>query len=474
MTHHPVAAYLADCRARHKTGAVTPETSYYGPLETLLNAVGQKLKKPRVRCFMSLGNRDGNMPDGGLFTQDQISKGEDDPLPGQKPARGVIEAKPFANDLAKLAAGTQVSRYWEQHHQVLVTNFREFSLIGRDHNGMPVRHEFYRLAASEKEFWQLAAKPEQAEKEHGERLLDFLERCLRRPVPLTDPKDVAWFLASYARGARGRIEHSQAHRQVETVRQAFEQSLGIKVEDEKGRHFFESTLVQTLFYGLFSAWVLWHRSGPAANERFNWETASKYLHVPILRKLFRELTDPTNLDEWDNLTEVMGWAADTLNRVDRGVFFEKFREAEAVQYFYEPFLEAFDPELRKQLGVWYTPPEIVKYMVARVDQVLKSDFNKPDGLADEEVYVLDPCCGTGAYLVETLSVIAATLAEQGEGATLAGRLKKAATDRVFGFEILPAPFFRVLEFGRAGGDSSSWQARFGRNNEGGGSGWLAL
>ena len=286
MNNHPVAAYLADCRARHKTGAVTPETSYYGPLETLLNAVGQKLKKPRVRCFMSLQNQGGNMPDGGLFTQEQIPKGDDDSMPGQKPARGVIEAKPFANDLAKLVAGSQVARYWEQHQQVLVTNFREFALIGRDHQGKPVRHEFYRLAASEKDFWQLASKPEQAVKEHGERLLDFLERCLRRPVPLTDPKDVAWFLASYARDARNRVEHSQAHKQVETVRKALEQSLGLKVLDEKGEHFFQSTLVQTLFYGLFSAWVLWHRTCPAANERFNWETASKYLHVPILRKLF--------------------------------------------------------------------------------------------------------------------------------------------------------------------------------------------
>ena len=116
-----------------------------------------------------------------------------------------------------------------------------------------MRYEFYRLAASEKEFWQLASKPEQAVKEHGERLLDFLERCLRRPVPLTDPKDVAWFLASYARDARNRAEHSQAHRQVETVRKALEQSLGLKVLDEKGEHFFQSKLVQTLFYGLFSA-----------------------------------------------------------------------------------------------------------------------------------------------------------------------------------------------------------------------------
>ncbi len=276
--------------------------------------------------------------------------------------------------------------------------------------------------------------------EHGDRLLDFFKRCLRRPAPLTDPKDVAWFLASYARDARGRVEHTAAQRVMETVRKALEDALGLKVTDIKGERFFQSTLVQTLFYGVFAAWVLWHRSHLAATERFDWEKTPHYLHVPILRKLFRELTDPANLDAWDNLTEVMNWTADTLNRVERGAFFEKFKDAEAVQYFYEPFLEAFDPELRKQLGVWYTPPEIVKYMVARVDQVLRSDFGRADGLADPDVFVLDPCCGTGAYLVEVLNTIAATLADKGEDALLAGRLKQAATDRVFGFEILPAPF----------------------------------
>jgi hypothetical protein len=56
-------------------------------------------------------------------------------------------------------------------------------------------------------------------------------------------------------------------------------------------------------------------------------------------------------------------------------------------------LQAFDPELRKQLGVWYTPPEIVQYMVARVDTVLREELNIEDGLADPRVYVLDPCCG---------------------------------------------------------------------------------
>ncbi|MDP2948353.1 MAG: type ISP restriction/modification enzyme, partial [Chloroflexota bacterium] len=112
----------------------------------------------------------------------------------------------------------------------------------------------------------------------------------------------------------------------------------------------------------------------------------------------------------------------------------------AVQYFYEPFLEAFDPELRKELGVWYTPPEVVQYMVARVDTVLREELDLPDGLADPNVYVLDPCCGTGSYLVEVLRRIHRTLQEKRGDALVGADVKAAAQSRVFGFEILPAPF----------------------------------
>ena len=96
--------------------------------------------------------------------------------------------------------------------------------------------------------------------------------------------------------------------------------------------------------------------------------------------------------------------------------------------------------MRKELGVWYTPPEIVKYQVARVDTVLREELGLADGLADPNVVVLDPCCGTAAYLVEVLAKIAETLKAKGGDALLASDLKKAAMTRVFGFEILPAPF----------------------------------
>ena len=79
-------------------------------------------------------------------------------------------------------------------------------------------------------------------------------------------------------------------------------------------------------------------------------------------------------------------------------------------------------------------------MVERVDTALRQELAIEDGLADPRVYVLDPCCGTGAYLVEVLKRIATTLQEKGEDALGGHDIKHAAEQRVFGFELLPAPF----------------------------------
>ncbi len=159
----------------------------------------------------------------------------------------------------------------------------------------------------------------------------------------------------------------------------------------------------------------------------------------MLAAVFSQLAQPGRLQPL-GLVEVLDWTAAALNRVDRPAFFARFNEGEAVPYFYEPFLEAFDPELRKQLGVWYTPTEVVRYMVARVDKALKDDLGIADGLAADNVYVLDPCCGTGAYLAEVLRRIAENVEGQGLGALAGARVKQAALNRVFGFEIMPAPF----------------------------------
>jgi len=444
---NPAEAYLTELRDIRASGAAVPETSGYGALANLLSEVGGKLK-PRVRCLINLQNAGAGIPDGGLFTANQFPKGSKaagaiEPLTGQMPARGALEVKPVSDDVRAVAESDQVRRYLEKYRQVLVTTYREFVLVGFNAEGEAASLEAFGLAASEQEFWALAAHPgSDAARQIGERLTDFLRRVLLRQAQIAAPKDLAWFLASYAREARARAEERDLPNWVST-RKALEEALGMSFEGPKGEHFFRSTLVQTLFYGLFAAWVFWaeHHPPTDADARFRWREAAGYLHIPILQKLFYDFSNPGALGIM-RIDEVLDWAAEALNRVDRASFFSTFEQSHAVQYFYEPFLEAFDPELRKELGVWYTPPEIVQYMVARVDTVLREELDIPDGLADPRVVVLDPCCGTGAYLVEVLNRIAATLAEKSGGvdALAAHEIKQAAMSRVYGFEILPAPF----------------------------------
>ena len=82
----------------------------------------------------------------------------------------------------------------------------------------------------------------------------------------------------------------------------------------------------------------------------------------------------------------------------------------------------------------------MRYQVARVDDLLQTELGVADGLADPGVVVLDPCCGTGAYLVEVLRLVGEKFKAQGADAMTAHQLKLAATTRLFGFELLPAPY----------------------------------
>jgi hypothetical protein len=208
---------------------------------------------------------------------------------------------------------------------------------------------------------------------------------------------------------------------LQTLRTGLEQALGLKFDAQKGEHFFRSTLVQTLFYGIFSAWVQWCREQkPGSTAQFDWHAAGWSLHVPMVGNLFEQVATPSRLGPL-GLIEVLGWTGAALDRVDRAAFFSSFDDKFAVQYFYEPFLAAFDPALRKDLGVWYTPPEIVRYMVNRVDAALREELGVADGLADPRVYVLDPCCGTGSFLIETLDLISERLKQQGGDALAAQR-----------------------------------------------------
>lgn len=446
----PVTDYLQTLDTIRRSGSATQERSLYPPLQALLTAIGDTLA-PKVRCVHELADIGAGRPDFGLFTATQLGFADigRDPV-ATRPERGVIEAKGPPADVAQVAGTRQVHDYWHQYGLVLVTTFRSFLVVARDEGGRMIHRERFDLAESEAAFWALCARPKSLPKDLEIRFQEFLTRVMLHNATLTQPRDVAFFLASYAKDCLWRLESTPRLRaenpmrrfdSLAMLRESLEAALGVQFDTAKGLHFFHSTLVQTLFYGLFSAWVIWYRM-PADRQRlptFSAHGAAWNLKLPVLRALFEQVYRPGALDGL-GIANVLDWAADVLRRVDGRAFFARFQEDHAVQYFYEPFLESFDPDLRKQLGVWYTPPEVVDYMVERVDQALRHELGIPLGLADERVHVLDPCCGTGSFILSVLHRIGRTLAAQGDDALLGAEVKRAAMTRVHGFEILPAPF----------------------------------
>ncbi len=151
-----VEHYFTDLQRVRASGSATGERSSYGPLANLLNAVGGALK-PKVFCVGELADQGAGHPDFGLYAAKQVQKGQ--PRAGQVPERGVVEVKSADDDAWLTAEGDQVSRYWKRYGLVLVTNTRDFVLVGEDTEGRPARLETLRLAASAGEFEQRLEKP---------------------------------------------------------------------------------------------------------------------------------------------------------------------------------------------------------------------------------------------------------------------------------------------------------------------------
>ena len=127
-----VESYFAELGRIRASGGATGERSSYGPLAKLIDAVGATLK-PKVFCVVEPANQGVGHPDFGLYTSKQVPKGR--PRKGQLPERGVVEVKPPMEDTRTIAVREQVTRYWGRYRLVLVTNLREFDLVGPNPGG---------------------------------------------------------------------------------------------------------------------------------------------------------------------------------------------------------------------------------------------------------------------------------------------------------------------------------------------------
>src|SRR5450759_2158334 len=133
---YSVAQYLTDLRAIRSTGSATAETSFYPPLDRLLNTAGQKLKPP-VLFSTQLRNQGAGMPDGGFFPQPTRQRRNAEPPILQNPERGVVEIKPADYSLDALTNEPQTLRYLKQYGLV-----REHSVCPRS---PPAKNSFRHL-----------------------------------------------------------------------------------------------------------------------------------------------------------------------------------------------------------------------------------------------------------------------------------------------------------------------------------------
>ena len=226
-----VEQYFADLHHIRSSGGATGERSYYPPLTNLLNAVGSTLT-PKVFCVSELAQQGAGHPDLGLYAAKQMQRGRQ--REGQLPEGGVVEVKPVGDDAWLTADGDQVSHYWDRYRLVLVTNTRDFVLLGEDAQGLPAKLETFRLAGSATTFESKLQHPRTFARDAGPALGEYLCRALSHRATLVEPRDLAWLLASYARDGLARVEAAGDAPSLNAVRSALEEALGVRFEGERG------------------------------------------------------------------------------------------------------------------------------------------------------------------------------------------------------------------------------------------------
>ena len=396
--------YLQNIHQTQTTSEATPELSLY----------------PHLQAFLEAVSVDHFGRDTITFTQeprqlDQIGRPDFIAMDGLLPI-GYIEAEKYGRDLDNLTghAETQNARFIENLDNFILTNFVEFRLY---------TDGTLRATASVDD--------------STENLETLLERFLNAGhVQITSPETLARYLARRTRELQTQIATTLSDEDSEIYRMfsAFKETLISTLTPGD----FADMYAQTLAYGLFAA-----RCTLPNATNFSRHTAAEALprSNPFLIQLFYHVASPT-LET--NITYILDDIATLLRNVPtemlRTAFAAKTHLEDPVIHFYETFLAEYDPQRRVDRGVYYTPPQVISYIVKSVDSLLKTDLNRPDGLADDNTLILDPATGTGGFLLTVLDHIKEYVTETYGTGEWTQYINAQLVKRIFGFELLVAPY----------------------------------
>ena len=289
----------------------------------------------------------------------------------------------------------------------------------------PGAAEVFRPAGTWEEFAQRLRNPEALAGQVGTPLWEFLARTLAPPEPAADPAGAARLVSSYARDLLARIEAAANAPALGAIRTAFDGTLGLRIKGPGNIRHFHVTLARTLLHGILASWLLRPERRPG--EPFDWRGGVRNLGIPVLEAIFRQLCDGNRPLRPLDLAQPLDWAAAALDRADGWNPDDPDEAAAGIAPFTETLHGHLVPNRDGRPFRPSTPPGTGPHMAERVDSALRGDLDMPAGLADGQVHVLDPCCGSGALLAEALRRAASAPGTPG-----------TAIRRIWGFEIDPA------------------------------------
>ena len=434
-----IQSYLDTLNLRYKTG-ISREHTYRGDLQTLLMSLLPDILVTNEPARVACG------------APDYMLTRKDVPV-------GYIEAKDIGVDLHAKILKEQFDRYKSGLSNLIFTDYLDFHFykdgvfttsisIAKIENGaiIPIPTNFKAFEGLIKNF------------------------ALTISQTIKSPNKLAEMMAGKAKLMADIIEKSLNYDdENDTLSSLKKQMLSFKqmlIHDIDNKAF-SDIYAQTIAYGMFAA-----RYHDPTLPTFSRQEAATLIPKsnPFLRKLFQDIA---GYDLDDRLVWIVDELVNIFLATDVADIMRNFgkstKQEDPVVHFYETFLAAYNPALRKARGVWYTPQPVVNFIVRAVDDILKTEFNLPQGLADttkikatskhitksttdqrsklkevlleqevHKVQILDPATGTGTFLAEVVRHIYKNF--EGQQGIWSNYVNQHLIPRLNGFELLMASY----------------------------------
>ena len=418
--------YIESVNTIYQTGETT-EHSFRGSLEVLVKSMLPKAKKndTPINVINEPKRKEYGAPD---F---ELRKGE--------VIISFIETKDlFDKDLRgqnDKAHKEQFDRYKKAINTIAFTDYLDFVLFEKGEE---------RLSAHIAELHDNNIVPTSDAQQisNFQEIIDTLLNA--KPQPIKSAKVLAETLAAKAKIIAAILSKalekntSKDDHELHIKLDAFKKFLVHDMSEEQ----FADLYAQTIVYGLFIA-----RIYDKTPETFNLQEASDLIPNinPFLKKIFKLLA----LAE---LHSGIKWIVEELVEIFKATEMDRILRnygKDPLVHFYEDFLSEYNPKIREEFGVWYTPEDVVRFIVDSVDTILRTELNVENGLADNQlidyngkethkVQILDPATGTGTFL----AVVADKIRKHynGQGGLWAEDVVSHIVPRINAFEYLMAPY----------------------------------